>query len=294
MDKLLEELSKHFGYVTPFMYAAAAYGFFHWLDENASDEAKAALARTMRLKDYKNEQVASALIEVFDRIYTYPLLRWRAFFRSLLFTTVVSAIYLFEYYYNGGNFTLEDCLEVVGRERECSPVSSVAAVLGSWMLAFLFNVATDYLSLFVIRPLLIRSGTKPVIGLALGTASGVAITFVANWLRMVALGVLIHGPEPAQIAYLFFGIVDTIRFFPWSALGSDLFFVVPALAVFAWLPLFALGIVTARLLTPLSSIVGRTQWFLKEGKEHPLKAVGYVAAIVVFLGTVVGRVALSV
>jgi hypothetical protein len=67
----------------------------------------------------------------------------------------------------------------------------------------------------------------------------------------------------------------------------------PALAVFIWLPLFALGILIARLLTPLSWIVGRTQWFLKEGKEHPLKAIGYVAAVVVFLGTVVGRAVFS-
>ena len=96
MEELLEKLAEHFGFVAPFGYAAAAYGLFHWLDENASDEAKAALARTMLFKDYKNEQVASALVEVFDRIYTYPLLRWRAFFRSLLFTTVVSAILLFE------------------------------------------------------------------------------------------------------------------------------------------------------------------------------------------------------
>jgi hypothetical protein len=71
----MEELLKLLGFTTPFMYAAAAYGFFHWLDENASDEAKAALARTMTFKDYKSEQVASALVEVFDRINTYPLLR---------------------------------------------------------------------------------------------------------------------------------------------------------------------------------------------------------------------------
>src|SRR5262245_13784465 len=92
----MAELLKLLGFTTPLIYAAAAYGLFHWLDENASDEAKAALARTMRFKDYKSEQVASALVEVFDRIYTYPLLRWRAFFRSLTFTVVVSAIYVFE------------------------------------------------------------------------------------------------------------------------------------------------------------------------------------------------------
>jgi hypothetical protein len=70
MHELLNELAEHFGFVAPFGYAAAAYGLFHWLDENASDEAKAALARTMLFKDYKNEQVASALVEVFDGIYT--------------------------------------------------------------------------------------------------------------------------------------------------------------------------------------------------------------------------------
>ena len=53
------------------------------------------------------------------------------------------------------------------------------------------------------------------------------------------------------------------------------------------------GILIVRLLTPLSWIVGRTQWFLKEGKEHPLKAIGYVAAVVVFLGTVAGRAVFS-
>jgi hypothetical protein len=73
----------------------------------------------------------------------------------------------------------------------------------------------------------------------------------------------------------------------------DMIFTLPAMAVFVWLPLFALGIVIARLLTPLSWIVGRAQWFLKEGNEHPLKAIGYVAAVVVFLGAVAGRAVFS-
>jgi len=92
IGKLLE----HLGYAAPFLYAAAAYGFFYWLDENLSDAAKAKLASTMKLKEYRKEQVASALVEVFERIYTSPLLTWRAFARSVLFTTIVSAIYMFE------------------------------------------------------------------------------------------------------------------------------------------------------------------------------------------------------
>ena len=117
----------------------------------------------MTFKDYKNEQVALALVEVFDRIYTYPLLRWRALFRSLLFTAVVSVVFVLEW----------------------SHLHDLSMAIQIWPL--LYNFFTDYLSLFVIRPLLIRSGTKPVIGLVLGTVSGAAIVIAANFLRILAL-----------------------------------------------------------------------------------------------------------
>jgi hypothetical protein len=92
MEKLLE----HLGDATPYIYAAAVYGLFYWLDENASDEAKAALARTAKYKDYDKRQVASALAEIFDRLYTSPLLRWRAFVRSSLISVVVMAAFFLE------------------------------------------------------------------------------------------------------------------------------------------------------------------------------------------------------
>ena len=169
MEEILKKIAEHFGFAAPFGYAALAYGFFYWLDENASDEAKVALAQTMRFKDYKNEQVASALVEVFDRIYTYPLLRWRAFFRSLLFTSVVSAIFVLE----------------------TTHIHDLSLIL-IWPL--LYNFFTDYLALFVIRPLLIRSGMKPVMALVLGTVSGAAIVIAANFLRILAILLLTPSP----------------------------------------------------------------------------------------------------
>jgi hypothetical protein len=181
-ERLMETLLEHLGYTTQFIYAAAAYGLFHWLDKNASDEAKAALARTMSLKGYKSEQVASALVEVFDRIYTHPLLRWRAYLRSLLFTTVVSAIWLYEL--NG----FEIAREAVGKAIfSWGGDTFTNFILCSFLTGLLFNFLTDYLSLFVIRPLLIRSGTKPVIGLALGAVSGAAIVLAGNVLRWLDL-----------------------------------------------------------------------------------------------------------
>jgi hypothetical protein len=59
MPEILNKLAEYFGWAAPFGYAAATYGFFYWLDENASDETKSALARTMLLlKDRKGEEVA--------------------------------------------------------------------------------------------------------------------------------------------------------------------------------------------------------------------------------------------
>ena len=89
----MKELLEHFGFAMPFVYAAAAYGVFVWLDNETSDQAKAALASTMRLKDYDGKRIASALVEVFDRLYTVPLLHWRAMSRSALFTIIITAVF---------------------------------------------------------------------------------------------------------------------------------------------------------------------------------------------------------
>jgi len=95
----MEEIGKlldHLGYATPLLYAGAAYRLFAWLDADASDKAKAALAGAARLRALPNEQVAKALVEIFDRIYTSPLLHWRAALRSLLLTLVLTALFVFE------------------------------------------------------------------------------------------------------------------------------------------------------------------------------------------------------
>jgi hypothetical protein len=269
MEEILKKLTEHFGFAAPFGYAVLAYGFFYWLDENASDEAKAALARTMSLKDYKSEQVASALVEVFDRIYTFPLLSYQAFFRSLVFTAVVTAIYVFEVHLT----------PYIEKGWWFSP--------GFWV-GSLFNVPTDYLSLFVIRSLLFRSGTKAVTSLALAALSGTAIVMLANVLRVVVLMTLVfvrNGEWPEALPYYHaLQFLLGMHFLPIGTL-----FMWPAVVVFIWLPLFALGILVIRALIPLSWIVAKVQWALKEGDQHPLRAIGCVAAVVVFLGTVGGR-----
>jgi hypothetical protein len=84
----LAEILKALGFTTPFIYAAATYGFFHWLDKKASGPAKRAISGWLEPREYDRAAVAAAIVELFDRVYTRPLLRWFAFVRSALITIV--------------------------------------------------------------------------------------------------------------------------------------------------------------------------------------------------------------
>jgi hypothetical protein len=152
----------------------------------------------------------------------------------------------------------------------------------------LFNAFTDYWSLFVVRPLLVWSSTKAVIGLALATLSGAAIVILANTLRTAAIGFQPLPTEGGWGAAIWEAFLTSMHLegvdgsFPLPPHLDFNFFMWPAIVVFTWLPLFALGILIIRALTPLSWIVAKAQWALKEGDKHPLKAIGYVAAVAVF------------
>lgn len=260
MDKLLE----HLGYGTPFIYAAAAYWLFSWLDTNTSEEAKAALARTMKLKDMGPKEIASALAEVFDQIYTYPLLHWRALFRSLAFTTIVTMIWAYEM---GG---IRSWLVQWG---------FFSSTIG---VTFLTNAASDYASLFVIRRWLASSKIGPVVALVLATLSALVVVSVGTLIRLNGF------------VYVMDLGAENLNFWPpipnLLIPNQEKFILqqaIPALIVFAWMPLFAIGIVAARLLRPLAWVIGKAQWFLVDGKEHPLRAIGCTAAATVFSATVI-------
>jgi hypothetical protein len=97
MPSWLSEVLKLMGFTTPFVYAAAVYGLFHYLDQKASGPAKKAISGWLQPKEYDRTAVANSIIEIFDRIYTRPLFGWRAFKRSALFTLCMSAIFLYEF-----------------------------------------------------------------------------------------------------------------------------------------------------------------------------------------------------
>jgi hypothetical protein len=171
MEELLKQIAEKLGYATPLIYAGMAYKLFGWLDNEVSAQAKAALSRAMkldaigRLGTLPNKQLADALVEVFDRLYTYPLKSGRAFLRSALFTIVVTLVFLYE---------MSDIV---------TPVTS--RVVFSVIYATLFNVGADYISLFIIRAWLMRAGRRPVLALLGGTLIGAAFVYVVTTVRAV-------------------------------------------------------------------------------------------------------------
>jgi hypothetical protein len=259
------------GYATPLLYAAAAYGLFAWLDKEASDEAKAAVTSTMQSQGLKADRIASALLEIFDRIYTYPLRSMRAFRRSAILTVVASFV------------TFPIVLRLAGMVTASTPQDPrfneyYMLVLGFLVLSLSVNILTDYISLFYVRSWFRTAGNRPVLALTLGALTAILIVTIGNLLRnIVDVAFFFSYFAINKIPLPKDGVLDHLpRFF-----AQTFIFSFPALIVFVWLPFLAIGILVARATRPLFWAVGKTQWFLKDGKNHPLKAVGLVAVVMV-------------
>src|SRR6266436_2462612 len=83
---------------SPWVYAALIYVSFRFLDGQVSSEAQLAISSILQRKEFDHKAAGTAIVELFDRIYTSRLLSRRAFIRSAFFTLVASAIFLYETY----------------------------------------------------------------------------------------------------------------------------------------------------------------------------------------------------
>jgi hypothetical protein len=268
MDELLKQIAEHFGWISPFAYAAGTYKLFSWIDKDVSDAAKKGLAKTMGLTDIKTKGAAGAVVDVFDLIYSAPLLHWKAFGRSALFTLVLTAIFIFEVRRS-----------TLIRNLEQSADGFILA--RAYFATFAVNALSDYLALFIIRPWLRLAGNAPVLALTAATLLGFLSVGIGTLFRMFVSLMFFPMPLPYPPERAFHEGVPLFRFediFTFAVVA-----VVPAVAVFMWLPLLAFGILVLRLLKPLSWAVSKVQWFLAEGEKHPLKAVGFIAALTVFV-----------
>lgn len=278
MPHWLTEISKYVGDQTLFItaaaaYAAVAYGFFHWLDKKVSRPATQAISAWLQPKAYDKAAVSEAIIEIFNRLYTAELLSWRAFWRSSVITICMMIIPIYALYqWRTQPFGLAD---------------SLSSFLGTLNLIVIVitSIVSDYISLFVVKYWLTRSKQEPILSILIGpAAAAVVIVIVLTVVRLVADELSIN---------LYFGFAPSLWEFI-AALNFPLYFSLRAVNVFtymalivhAWMPLLVVCVCFLRALNYLREAVGWTRWFIRGGRDHPLQAVGYVAAVLVFIGAV--------
>ncbi len=270
MPSWATEALKLLGFTTPFVYAAATYGFFHWFDKKASGQAKGAIAAWFKPLPYDKTAVSQALVEIFDRVYTHRLFSLVAFSRSAAISSGMIAIVYFERgalnYYGTFDGTIFKY-----------------SLFMMYSLSFT-NIISDYASLFVVRRWLVRAAERPFMALWAGPLAGVCVVACAYLLQLLLFSLMgiVIGSHPSKVVV---GILSTYAI----PRGAPQNTVIAALAVHLWLPLFAVSVLVVQGINSFLWAARKMQWFLKQGQHHPLDAIGYVAAAIVFIVTAMAQ-----
>jgi hypothetical protein len=261
MDKLFTLV----GLGVPFSLAAATFAAFSWLDSNASDDATKVISSWLHGRSRNKPDLGNLIIKAFDRVYTSPLLTFRALRRS---AAISSTVWLIIYF-------------VPHFVRSFAPATYRDAV------TLCLIVLTDYFSLFFVRTFLKQARTRPIassIGSSiigfLVLASSFLLLIILNFVILIAFGLAAHSLPWSNAFYVFRGSLSSFL----AHLYLPYFFELmgPAFVIHLWLPLFALSSLAVRLVFWIFRAVEWAQWFLKQGSEHPLRAIGVVATIMVF------------
>jgi len=269
MPDWINDLLKTIGLATPALYASTTFGIFQWLEANASTEAKAAISGWLRSKPTAPLAVGAAIVELFDRVYTPRLASWGAFLRSMSITVIVSAILYYELY------PPHPALMPVLLSGEVFAIIALLVTISS-------NIISDYLSLFVVRYFLSAGRENPFRAILQAPLIGIGIVFALIFLQNVLLAFLYSSPDTGDWSAILSRFLKESFILPeWRA------FMLAPLVVHLWLPLTFLSVMGYRLLGPGKAGVMRIQWFLKEGHDRPLSAIGLVASAVVLLGAAI-------
>jgi hypothetical protein len=155
-----------------------------------------------------------------------------------------------------------------------------SVILAVTAVSLVVNIVSDYGSLFFVRAWLGRAAVRPVATLFVAALIGTLIVAATLLLRLVLAGLV--QMMPSQFSrHVLVTAADVSPHMLWEAyLPALLFF--PGIVVFAWFPLLGAGMILLRMINPLLAAVRGAQWFLKDGKDHPLDAVGCIAALIVF------------
>jgi len=261
MPAWVTELVKLFpAFVTPVAYSALIYAFFNWLDKKASGPGKAALSAWVESAYYDRALVSNAIVEIFDKIYSKPLLGWRAILRSASLMLLLSCFLFYEF---APRDTLKDQMS-----------NDLLGLISGALFYLLIGVVSNYISLFAVRLWLVYRAENPAVAFIGGFVIGIAIVSLC-W-SMVAAAL---GPEESAL--------ENINLF-WSAIAwvgpaQPHPLILAGLAVHLWLIMILLCLGVVKLLCHTVKTISWMQWFTKHEKIHPLDAAGMVSAFIVFV-----------
>jgi hypothetical protein len=267
-----ESLFDLFGLKVPFVLAAATYGVFFWLDSNASDEATQVISLWLRGRSQHRPDLGNLIINAFDRIYTSPLLRFRAFRRSATISSIIWLIVVyfapsFKRFITDWNSLLVSLV---------SPESlGIWVIMSELIMAMLITVWSDYFSLLFVRRYLSLARIYPIKASIMSPMVGLLLV-VLNFIFFLSVTEIIISlfDQPKSISA---DLLIISRIIPPLATVMA-----PALIVHLWLPLFALSSLAVKMVFLIFRAVEWAQWFLKQGDAHPFKAIGVLATIIVF------------
>jgi hypothetical protein len=275
MPGWLTEVLKLLGFTTPFVYTAATYGLFYYADRKASGKAKAALSAWVQ-SGQRRRNSEEVIIDLFNKIYTDKLLSANALIRSASITLLVSSLIWFEV----GDVTVGGPLVsyISGKtDFDEFRIDSIGVFTTN-----IFNVMSDYVSLFFIKRWLLYGRQHIVTSVFVAAIVGVGFVgtaYVCKIIIELMAYVWIFDKWEASALLAFW--LDPFN------LKIDLIRLAPALAVHLWLPIFGLAVVLTHTISMFARAATWMQWFIKQGQHHPFQAVGYVASVIVFASSVI-------
>ena len=149
-----------------------------------------------------------------------------------------------------------------------------------WTTQILTNIVADYLSLFIVRRWLVTASDRPFLSLLLAPLFGALVIIACYLVRDVGgFSISTRSFHPRYFLEDIVWWIEAIR----RPSGSSRTLLLPALVVHFWLPLFAIGTAMAKSLALTLNAVRWSQWFLKAGNSHPIRTIGVLASVFVFL-----------
>lgn len=251
--------------------AGATYWLFNWLDRHASADANKAISQWIKGEAYRRIDLGDAVVHAFDRVYTAPLFTWRAFLRSASISIVC--------------FVLPALLVVTRSVNDLSAASGWALLAVELALSLTVVILSDYVSIFVVRLSLALSRRHLFGALLLAFVAGLAIVIGAFVAIANATLLVINQYADMTSASDWQRFVDVFVLLGLVKMG--VLSALSATFVHLWLPLMGLGLLALRLSYVLFKAATWMQWFLAKGDSHPLRAVGLVATVVVFVAAAV-------